>query len=213
MSTRTGALVAFEGPDGVGKTTLVQGVRDALVDRDFGVSVLSFPGRTPGSLGALVYGLHHEPQRYGVTHVLPAALQLLHVAAHLDVIDREIRPRIAAGEIVLLDRYWWSTWVYGVLSGINHSTLRTMIELEREHWGELHPAAVFLIRRSIDSIPHAERADFRRRDEEYRAIAATQQDVVELSNATTVEAAVEQVLRELDTRLQQRLKPRCGVGA
>jgi dTMP kinase len=144
---------------------------------------------------------------------MPAALQLLHVAAHLDVIDRQIRPRVAAGEIVLLDRYWWSTWVYGVLSGTDHGTLRTMIELEREHWGELHPEAVFLIRRPIESIPHAERADFVRQDEQYRAIAANEQDVVELSNAATVEAAVEQVVRELDTRLQQRVKPRGGVRA
>jgi dTMP kinase len=143
----SGTLFVFEGLDGVGKTTLAEAVAGELRAASMPVSLLSFPGREPGTLGALVYRLHHDPPALGVDVITPTALQLLHVAAHLDVIEREIRPRLSAGEIVLLDRYWWSTWAYGVAGGADRRSLSAMIELERGYWDDAAPAAIFLVQR------------------------------------------------------------------
>jgi hypothetical protein len=64
--------------------------RKALADylQHLGVPVmqLSFPGRREGSMGNLVYQVHHDPKRFGVREVTPLALQALHIAVHLDEI-------------------------------------------------------------------------------------------------------------------------------
>lgn len=201
LDMQPGALFVFEGPDGVGKTTLSLAVREALVSRRTSkVSVFSFPGSTPGTIGALVYRIHHDPHQYGVAQITATALQLLHIAAHLDAINREIHPRISAGEIILLDRYWWSSRVYGMLSGADPDALEAMIALEREYWGEVHPNAVFLISRPLEAIPDDDRPEFERREKEYCTLAASQPNVVRLYNATTIEAAVDRILGEIDSR-------------
>jgi thymidylate kinase len=108
---------------------------------------MTFPGREPGSVGKLVYEIHHEPDRLGVGKIAPASLQALHIAAHLDAIARRILPALQAGHDVVLDRYWWSTWVYGMVAGIDRHVLESLIEVELTFWGKVKPEAVFLVRR------------------------------------------------------------------
>src|ERR1035437_6266990 len=111
MRTR-GRLIVFEGPDEVGKTTLAEAAIAAL--REQGEKVLSaaFPGNIPGTLGEFIYRLHHAPRDFGVQQIGPESLQMLHIAAHLDAIDRIIMPALNAGTSVILDRFWWSTLIY-----------------------------------------------------------------------------------------------------
>jgi thymidylate kinase len=146
--TRRGQLLVFEGPDGVGKSTLAQEVSSALATRGIGCECLSFPGREVGSLGWHIYQLHHEPERFGVKGIPPTSLQLLHVAAHLDAIANRILPALRAGRCVVLDRFWWSTLVYGLVAGASKKTLEAMIEVERAVWEGFVPTMAFLVRRS-----------------------------------------------------------------
>ena len=141
-----GKLFVFEGVDGCGKSTLADGFTRRLVEDGVPAELRSFPGREPGTLGWHVYQLHHDPAAFGITGLAPASLQLLHVAAHLDAIER-IRPALAAGRTVVLDRFWWSTWVYGRVAGAPVGTLEGMIALERAYWADDLPDAVFLIGR------------------------------------------------------------------
>ena len=78
-----GKLIVFEGPDGVGKSTLAKEVAAVLSGRGTPCDLLAFPGREPGTLGWHVYQLHHDPGLFGIANIPPASLQLLHVAAHL----------------------------------------------------------------------------------------------------------------------------------
>ena len=128
---RKGAVFAFEGPDGVGKTTLISAVEAMLTGLRNPCSRFHFPDAFPGTLGAHVYDLHHRPSEHNVQRLTPDGLQILHVAAHVDAIQSVIRPHVEKGAIILLDRYWWSTWVYGLLSGIRSDSLEKMVELER----------------------------------------------------------------------------------
>ena len=144
--TVLGKLFVLEGPDGVGKTTLSQHLATRLSKHQSCLE-LSFPGKRPGTLGRVVYDLHHKHRECGVNTIVPTSKQLLHVAAHIDEIEQIIVPALQSGQIVILDRFWWSTWVYGVETGANRRALRTMIQLEKTFWGTLLPAAVFLITR------------------------------------------------------------------
>jgi thymidylate kinase len=146
--TPRGKLIVFEGPDGVGKSTLARKVAESLTARRTPSDLMAFPGREQGSLGRHVYELHHEPGRFGVENIPAASLQLLHVAAHLDAITNRILPALRAGRWVVLDRFWWSTWAYGLVGGAARASLESMIAVERAEWGDVVPAVVFLVRRS-----------------------------------------------------------------
>ncbi len=142
---RRGRLVVFEGPDGVGKTTLVRHTLERLVRDGAAAQSLSFPGKKQGTLGEFVYGVQHGPGVHGIDYVAPLALQALHIAAHLDAIDRWIRPAVSSGQTVLLDRFWWSTHVYGSVDGVTPEPLDLLLQAEQAHWGDVAPDLIVLV--------------------------------------------------------------------
>lgn len=144
-------LFAFEGPDEVGKTAISRGVERALRNSGVRCERLSFPGHEPGSLGALVRDLHHNLVP-AVESVHPTALQLMHVAAHIDAIERRVLPLLIDSTTVLLDRFWWSTYVYAHKSGVPASQIRTMLDVETASWGDIVPKIVFLVQRDSPSV-------------------------------------------------------------
>lgn len=144
-----GMLIVFEGPDGVGKSTLVGMLATELGKTGRRVAQLSFPGHEPGSLGKLVYKLHHAPEEYGLQGISQASLQVLHVAAHIDAIEQRIIPLLEQGQVVVLDRFWWSTWVYGMSAGIPQGFLKKIIDIEMACWGATRPAVLLLVRRHL----------------------------------------------------------------
>src|ERR1700722_2011213 len=129
-----GTLIVFEGPDGVGKTTLGRRLTDYLTSKGIASRYTSFPGHEPGTLGRLVYEIHHHPAQFGIDKLEPTTCQLLHVASHIDALRRTIRPALLAGEVVVMDRFWWSTLVYGRTGGADPESLSAMIGLEKHHW-------------------------------------------------------------------------------
>jgi dTMP kinase len=145
---KIGKLFVLEGPDGSGKSTLAEALFRYFSSARIPCELRSFPGGEERTLGRLVYNLHHNSSRYGLRSINPTSLQVLHVAAHIDLIERCIIPAITAGKQVILDRFWWSTWVYGRIFGVSLASLEAMKHLELIHWDDIHPAVVFLIRRS-----------------------------------------------------------------
>lgn len=146
-SLRRGKLFIFEGPDGVGKTTISEKISESLNINGETCKLITFPGTEPGTLGKLIYELHHEPSKHRVESITAASQQVLHIAAHLDTIERCILPTLASGCHVVLDRFWWSTWVYGLTSNVSRNVLKKMIDLEKIYWGNVKPTAVILLRR------------------------------------------------------------------
>ena len=142
-----GKLIVFEGPDAVGKSTLVRYLRELLEQKQIQNESVSFPGDRPGTIGKLVYDLHHAPGKFGVERISPVGLQALHIAAHLDAIIQIILPAIDLGRWVVLDRFWWSTWVYGRAAGIDPKVLDSLVHIEKLQWGQCVPSVVFLIQR------------------------------------------------------------------
>lgn len=142
VATLAGNLVVLEGADGAGKTALARALHDCLCTSGLRCQRFAFPGAEDGTIGKLVYDLHHSPSAFGIAAITPASLQTLHVAAHVDAIQTRILPALRAGSCVLLDRYWWSTWVYGRVAGVPDGLLEPLIQFERAVWSSIQPAAV-----------------------------------------------------------------------
>lgn len=142
-----GSLIVVEGADGTGKSSLCDDLADCLKSVHDKVLLFSFPGSRSGTLGKVVNEMHHNPSKHGIAEIDQTALQCLHIAAHLDTITSRILPAIQDDSIVVLDRYWWSTFVYGVVGGANREVISKLIEAEVLAWGGLKPATLILVDR------------------------------------------------------------------
>lgn len=195
--TRRGLLFVFEGPDGVGKSTLSRLFADRLKAEGTACERMAFPGGEADTLGKHIYDLHHAPQRFGIGSVDAAAIQTLHIAAHIDAIEKRIRPALREGKCVVLDRYWWSTWAYGMVSGVSRRSLNAMVKLEKVHWGRVRPSVVFLVRRSEPVGECDEKELWERLSRAYQELAEEEGDrypVHRVDNEGTVEKTLEMIL-------------------
>lgn len=147
-----GALIVFEGADRTGKTTLAKALAEQLEENGYRCLVRSFPGHDEGTLGKVVYDVHHRSSPFAsIEKISQAALQIAHIAAHIDEIEHKILPALTDGYIVILDRFWWSSWAYGTINGVSQAALKLMIRLEKQYWGAIKPHMLFLLQRELSS--------------------------------------------------------------
>ncbi len=115
-----GRFITFEGGEGAGKSTQIDLLAEALVRVDIPVCRTREPGGSPGA---------EEIRRLLVTGATdrwdPLSEALLHFAARRDHLNAVIRPRLAAGDWVLCDRFADSTMAY---QGYGHGLGRATIE-------------------------------------------------------------------------------------
>ncbi len=190
-----GKLYVFEGPDGVGKSELSSRFTAILNEKGTPAKHLSFPGKDEGTIGKLIYDLHHTPQSFGVARVSSSSLQLMHIAAHIDAIETVILPALRAGTSIVLDRFWWSTKVYGLAGGSDRRLLENMINVELAAWGTVRPSAVFLVQRKTPLRPEPE-SQWRQWSELYERVSAEERRrtrVLAIDNNGSIEGAVRQL--------------------
>jgi dTMP kinase len=104
--SRGGFFVALEGPEGSGKSTLLGPLADRMRECQADLVVVREPGGTRAaelSRAALL-----DPEH----PVGPLAELFLYLAARADLVQSVIRPALAAGKVVLSDRYALSTEAY-----------------------------------------------------------------------------------------------------
>lgn len=103
-----GRLIVFEGVEGAGKSTQLDRLAEQLVRA--GVPHRSFrePGGTP--LGDEIRRLLLDP----ASQISARAEALLFMASRAQLVARELRPALAAGTVVLLDRFFLSTYAYQI---------------------------------------------------------------------------------------------------
>jgi thymidylate kinase len=200
---KMGSLIVFEGADEVGKTTLATMLGNALTSKGTRCRVVGFPGNEVGTLGHHIYELHHDSKRFRIDEINPVSLQVLHVAAHIDALDREIVPALRKGETVILDRSWWSTLVYGTAAHANKKSLDLAIQAELVHWHGILPTRVFLISRSIPFEAQVDMAKWRRVRFLYGKLALREKHkypVTVVENESLPEAALAQIQGKLPGR-------------
>lgn len=118
-------FVTFEGGDGTGKTTQIRALESYLVQRGRACVVTREPGDT--SLGKLIRQILLE---VGDHEVAPSTELFLYLADRAQHVSEIIRPALAAGKIVLCDRFTDSTLAYqGYGRGIDLKLLQQLNDL------------------------------------------------------------------------------------
>ena len=103
-----GFFIAFEGIDGAGSSTQLELLTKTL--RKEGFRVLATKEPTNNVVGGLIKGVLTDSVK-----LPPDSLQLLFSADRAHHLQREIIPVLAKGNVVLTDRYFFSTVAYGAL--------------------------------------------------------------------------------------------------
>lgn len=100
-------FITFEGIEGSGKSTQIRHLFEFLRGRDLEVLITREPGGTLA--GEKVRGILLDPMMKGL---IPRAELFLYAAARIQHIEEIIQPALAAGKVVLCDRFVDATVAY-----------------------------------------------------------------------------------------------------
>ena len=138
-----GRFITIEGVDGSGKTTQLQLTARYLLDRGYEVVTTREPGGT--TMAERIRGLVLDADE----SINPRTELMLYLAARAEHVEKVIRPALAAGKIVLCDRFADSTMVYqGFVRGIETAKVKALCEFAA---GGLQPDLTIL----LDAAPEA----------------------------------------------------------
>ncbi|NMB40436.1 MAG: dTMP kinase [Firmicutes bacterium] len=135
---KSGLFLSIEGPDGAGKTTQAQLLKDRLQKLGCKVVLTREPGGTP--IGEKIREILLNPDFREMTVFCEV---LLYSAARTQLVDQYILPYLEKGFIVISDRYLDSSIVYQGLAGGEKPEIVETINL----WAtrKLLPAATFVL--------------------------------------------------------------------
>ena len=173
----TGRFITLEGGEGVGKSTQLQALAEALRARGLTVITTREPGGSAGAEAIRTLLMTGDEDRWSAR-----AEALLFAAARADHVEKLIRPALARGDWVLCDRFIDSTRAYrGGAGGLSDDeilalhgvgseglmpdrtlvlTLPTSIALSREQARDGHKVDRFGVRDMVFKI--GVEANFRR---------------------------------------------------
>ncbi|MFL5580012.1 MAG: dTMP kinase [Gemmatimonadaceae bacterium] len=103
---RRGRLIAFEGAEGVGKSTQLRLLCERLEAAGVPYLGVREPGQT--SLGNEIRRIVLDSDH----PIVASAEALLFMAARAQLVAQDMRPALEAGDVVLADRFFLSTYAY-----------------------------------------------------------------------------------------------------
>src|SRR5436190_24330938 len=197
-----GLFITFEGTEGSGKTTQISLLAERVRFLGHHVRTVREPGGTP--IGEEIrHTLKHSADNQAMTS---EAELLLMNASRAQLVREVIRPALAAGEIVLSDRFYDSTMAYqGYGRQLDLKVVKAIIDVAV---GDTRPNLTLLLvvppevsqerllaRQSTlpfmrDRIEQADRAFFDRVARGYQTIAAAEPRRVRVIDATGAEERV-----------------------
>ncbi|HEY8593478.1 MAG TPA: dTMP kinase [Sphingomicrobium sp.] len=122
--TARGRFISLEGGEGVGKSTQVKALANALAARGIDVLVTREPGGSEGAEKIRELLLSGAEDRWGAR-----AEALLFAVARADHVDKTIRPALDSGRWVLCDRFLDSSLAYqGGAGGLGIDKVRSINE-------------------------------------------------------------------------------------
>jgi dTMP kinase len=191
-----GRLITIEGLDGAGKTTLAEGLLQALRERGVAIELLREPGGV--ELSERIRALVKDP----ALRVDGAAEALLYAAARAQLVAERVRPLLGAGTWVLLDRFVDSSLAYqGAARGLGIEAVRAVnlfatggLTPERTLLLDLDPATGRARQagrgEAPDRLEQEDEAFFESIAAAYRALAAAEPDRIRTLDATAAPDAV-----------------------
>jgi dTMP kinase len=209
-----GLFITFEGTEGSGKSTQIPILAERLRSLGHHVRTLREPGGTP--IGEEIrHTLKHSKANEAMT---PEAELLLMNASRAQLVREVIRPALAAGEIILSDRFYDSTTAYqGYGRQLDLAMVRSIIDAAV---GDTRPDLTLLFvlpydiaeeRRLVrqptlpmaiqrDRIEEAGRSFFERAAKGYQAIAAAEPERVRTVDANGS-------MKEISARIWRLVEP------
>src|SRR5947209_18822241 len=139
-----GLFITFEGTEGSGKSTQISMLAERLRSLGHHVRTLREPGGTP--IGEEIrHTLKHSKDNEAMT---AEAELLLMNASRAQLVREVIRPALAAGEIVVSDRFYDSTVAYqGYGRRLDLEMVNRVIEIAV---GDTRPELTFLLSLPLD---------------------------------------------------------------
>jgi len=117
-----GRLISLEGGEGVGKSTQLEALAEALRGRGISLMVTREPGGSPGAEAIRKLLLEGDETRWN-----PRSEALLFAAARADHVEKTIQPALERGEWVLSDRFLDSSLAYqGEAGGLGIDAVRDL---------------------------------------------------------------------------------------
>ncbi len=115
-----GVFITFEGIDGSGKSTQARLLHERLREQGRAAILTREPGGSPGAEEIRALVLRGDPDRWSAETEI-----LLFTAARRDHLERIIAPALAAGRMVICDRFADSTRMY---QGLSRGDLRAKVD-------------------------------------------------------------------------------------
>ena len=199
-----GVFITLEGTEGSGKSTQIALLEERLQKAGFRVRALREPGGTP--IGEEIrHTLKHSEAN---AHMTPEAELLLLNASRAQLVSEVIQPALAAGEMVLCDRFYDSTIAYQAFGRqLDKQKVSAIIAFAT---GGLEPDLTLVLRVPVevsearrqargtegrrDRMEEADREFFLRVERGYEAIANAPGDRVRTVDATQSVAEVSEAI-------------------
>ncbi|MAO95712.1 MAG: dTMP kinase [Citromicrobium sp.] len=198
-------FIAFEGGEGVGKSTQAKRLVEALANRGIDALLTREPGGTTGA--EMIRKLLLEPPGTGWRVQAEA---LLFAAARSDHVAKAIKPALMAGRWVVCDRFVLSSRAYqGLAGGLGDEEVRTLHQIGS---GGLLPCRTILLeapgddvaerlrKRDGDEVDAIGGRDARYHADVARGFAGLAQDddtIIQIDASGSADAVHEAVMREL----------------
>lgn len=183
-----GLVIVFEGAEGAGKTTQIRILAERLATAGIPCIAVREPGGTPVGDSIRELLLHPEQE------ITTATEALLFMASRAELIAREIVPSVESGKVVLVDRFFLSTYAYQIVGrGLPEPEVRAANRLAT---AGLIPDLTLLL--DVPAAHGLERAD-----------ARGQRDRMERSS-DDFHARVGRAFREFTDLEWQHSHPECG---
>ncbi|WP_426354395.1 dTMP kinase [Exiguobacterium sp. R-39] len=138
----TGTFITVEGPDGAGKTTQLQLLADRLTAEGYDIVITREPGGT--RIGNEIRSLILNPDFQEMDEMTEI---LLYAASRAQHVNELIRPALAAGKVVLCDRFIDASIAYqGYGLGYSIEQVRSINQQATNH---LTPDRTYLFNLSV----------------------------------------------------------------
>ena len=189
-------FITFEGTEGCGKSTQVELLASQIRGLGYRVRVFREPGGTP--VGEEIRNTLKHSKNF--VEMTPEAELLMMNASRAQLVREVIRPALAAGEIVLCDRFYDSTTAYqGYGRGLDLALVKNVIDFAV---GDTQPDLTLLLhvppevsaerlrsRQVIlpfarDRLEEADRHFFDRIAQGYQAVAAAEPERIRVVDGT-----------------------------
>ena len=133
-----GVFLTMEGPDGAGKSTQIELLRDYLSRKGYDIIVCREPGGTKISEAIRQVILNKD-----FTEMSHMTELLLYTAARAQLMEEVIRPALKGGKVVICDRFVESSAVYqGIARGMG---IELVYEINQYAIGDTLPDLTIMI--------------------------------------------------------------------